>query len=122
MVMSVKISLNPNIPPLPRITDKTKINVRYILISPYVSVHIYWSKKLQELIYEVEEPILDDNEKKLLSDLEKNLEQFINVDFVVEKNIESIIEYIQNNSMMLIEELGLKISEESYNKIFYYLF
>ena len=122
MVNPIKINLNPNIPPLPRIADKTKINVRYVLISPYVSVHIYWSKKYQELIYEVEEPILNENEKKLLVDLEKNLEQFINIDFVVEKNIESIIDYIQNNSIRLIQELGLNVSEDSYNKIFYYLF
>lgn len=121
-MIPIKINLNPNIPPLPRILDKTKINIRYILISPYVSVHIYWNKNYQELIYELEEPILDENEKKLLYELEKSLEQFINVDFIVEKSVESTIEYIQNNSMRLIEELGLSISEESYKKIFYYLF
>lgn len=121
-MIPIKINLNPNIPPLPRILDKTKINIRYILISPYVSVHIYWNKNYQELIYELEEPILDENEEKLLYELEKSLEQFINIDFIVEKSVESTIEYIQNNSTRLIEELGLSVSEESYKKIFYYLF
>ncbi len=122
MVAPIKINLNPNIPPLPRVEDKTKINVRYVLISPYVSVHIYWSKEHGELIYEIEEPALDDNEKKLLENLERSLEQFINVDVVVEKNTESMIEYIDKTSRLLIDELGLDISEQSYRKIFYFLF
>lgn len=120
--MSIKINLNQNIPALPKITDKTKINVRYALISPYVSVHIYWNRKYEELIYEIEEPILDENEKNLLRDLEKSLEEFVNVDSILEKDTESTINYIENNSRSLIEELGIKISEDSYKKIFYYLF
>lgn len=122
MVAPIKINLNPNIPPLPRVEDKTKINIRYILISPYVSVHIYWSKEHGELIYELEEPALDDKEKELLNSLENSLEEFINVNVVVEKNTESMIEYIDKTSRLLIEELGMSISETSYRKIFYYLF
>lgn len=120
--MSIKINLNQNVPALPKIADKTKINIRYTLISPYVSVHIYWDRKYEELIYNIEEPILDDNEKNLLKDLEKSLEEFVSVDSIVEKDTESIINYIDKTSRSLIEELGLKINEESYKKIFYYLF
>lgn len=122
MVAPIKINLNPNIPPLPRVDDKTKINIRYVLISPYVSVHIYWDNEKGELLYEIEEPFLDDNEKELLKNLENSLEQFINVDIVVEKNTESMIEYIDKTSRLLIDELGMDISEQSYRKIFYYLF
>ena len=50
----IDINLTPNLPPLPKIDDKTKINVRYTLISPYVSVHIYWNRKEGNLIYEIE--------------------------------------------------------------------
>ena len=122
MPAPIKINLNPSIPPLPKVEDKTKINVRYVLISPYVSVHIYWSKEHGELIYELEEPALDDNEKELLRNLENSLEEFINVDVVVEKNTESMIEYIDKTSRLLLDELDMKISETSYRKIFYYLF
>jgi len=92
--MSIKINLNPTIPPIPNITDKTKINIRYVLISPYVSVHIYWDKKIGEVIYEIEEPKLDNNEKSLLETLEKSLEEMINVNLLVQKTAESKIEYI----------------------------
>ncbi|MAG02507.1 hypothetical protein CMI42_04160 [Candidatus Pacearchaeota archaeon] len=118
----IQIKLNPSIPPLPKIADKTKINVRYTLISPYVSVHIYWDSNLGELVYEIEEPLLDENEKNLLMNLEESMKELININVVVEKNMESMIDYIFKTSKLLIEELGLKINEVSYRKIFYYLY
>ncbi|HJX50194.1 MAG TPA: type II/IV secretion system ATPase subunit [Candidatus Nanoarchaeia archaeon] len=120
--MSIKINLNPIIPKLPNIEDKTKINIRYILISPYVSVHIYWNKKEGELMYHVEEPILDKQEKAILSTLEVSLGEMININIIIDKTTEAMIEYIDKTSRLLIEELSLQITEESYKKIFYYLF
>jgi type IV secretory pathway ATPase VirB11/archaellum biosynthesis ATPase len=119
---SIKINLNPVIPPLPNIEDKTKINIRYILISPYTSVHIYWDKKEGELTYHIEEPILDQQEKAILSALEISLGEMININIIIDKTTESMIEYIDKTSRLLIEELSLKLNEESYRKIFYYLF
>ena len=75
----IQIDLNPSIPALPNIIDKTKINVRYTLISPYVSVHIYWNNQLGELVYEIEEPALNDKEKELLETLESSLGEMINI-------------------------------------------
>ena len=118
----IKINLNPAIPALPKIDDKTKINLRYTLISPYVSVHIYWDKEVGELIYNLEEPILNENEKSLLQTLETSLGEMININVLIQKTTESRIEYIDKTSRLLIEELALKIQEESYRKIFYYLF
>jgi len=120
--MSIKINLNPTIPPIPNISDKTKINIRYVLISPYVSVHIYWDENEEELMYHVEEPILDKQEKSLLSTLEISLGEMININIIVDKTTDSMIEYIDKTSRLLIEELGLQINEDSYRKIFYYLF
>ena len=118
----IEISLNPSVPALPKIEDKTKINVRYTLISPYVSVHIYWDKKLGELMYEVEEPILDENEKGLLDTIEVSLGEMINVNVLIQKTNEAMIDYINKTARLLIEELALKVSDESYKNIFYYLY
>jgi len=118
----IRINVNPSIPALPKIDDKTKINVRYVLISPYVSVHIYWNTQEGELIYELEEPALDENEKQMLITLESSINELINVNVVVENTIQSMIDYIDKTSRLLIEELGLRLTEESYRKIFYYLF
>ncbi len=119
---TIRININPAIPALPKVDDKTKINLRYTLISPYVSVHIYWDKEEGELIYKIEEPILTDSEKSLLQTLEISLNEMININVLVQQTTESRIEYIDKNSRLLIEELDLKITEESYRKIFYYLF
>ena len=55
----VSINFTPEIPPLTKVKDKTKINVRYCLISPFAYVHIYWNPEIYELVYEIEEPILN---------------------------------------------------------------
>jgi len=118
----ININLNPTVPPLPRVEDRAKINVRYTLIAPYVSVHIYWDKRAGELIYEIEEPMLTENENSLLHTLELSLGEMINANVLIRKTVESMIEYIDKTSRLLIEELDMKISEESYEKIFYFLF
>ena len=87
----IDINLNPSVPPLPRVEDRTKINVRYTLIAPYVSVHIYWDKKTGEVVYEVEEPMLTQNEKILLKTLETSLGEMVNANVLIRKTIESMI-------------------------------
>lgn len=118
----IEINLNPTIPALPKFEDRTKINVRYTLISPYVSVHIYWNRNEGELMYEIEEPILNENEEEILDTLEISLGEMINVSILIQKTPESMIEYIDKTSRLLIEELGITINSESYRKIFYYLY
>ncbi|MEK6859197.1 MAG: type II/IV secretion system ATPase subunit [Nanoarchaeota archaeon] len=118
----IEINLNPTIPALPKFEDRTKINVRYTLISPYVSVHIYWNKIEGELMYDIEEPVLNENEEEILDTLEISLGEMINVSVLIQKTPESMIEYIDKTSRLLIEELGISVDEESYRKIFYYLF
>lgn len=118
----ITIELNPATPKLPRITDKTKIDVRYVLISPYAFTHIYWHPQESELVYELEEPKLTKEEKETLAKIEKSMRELININILVEKTIDAMIEYINKTARLLISELNMKISEESYKKIFYYLF
>lgn len=119
---NITLNFSPNIPPLPNIKDKTKINVRYSLISPFVSVHIYWDPKINELIYEIEEPILTDDEKNNLSKIEEAMLEVINVNLIIEKTQEALIDYIQKTTKLIIDQLGLKINLEEYKNIFYYIY
>ncbi len=116
------ININPEIPPLRRAEDKTKINVRYVLISPHATVHIYWKPELGEVVYEIEEPLLNDIEKKVLEELETGMYELINLGAVVEKTQEALLSYLDKIAKLLLSELGWRISEESYNRIFYYLY
>ena len=52
-MVNVIINPNPFIPALPRVTDKTKVDVRYSLIQPFANTHIYWDSELGELIYDI---------------------------------------------------------------------
>lgn len=120
--MAIVINTNPVIPALPRYDDKKKINVRYMLIPPYASAHIYWDENINELVYDIEEPILQDSEKATLEKLEKAMLELININVAVENTLEATTEYIDKTARLLISELNLNIGKETYAKIFYYLF
>ncbi len=118
----IKINSIPTIPPLKSVSDKTKLDVRYILISPYVSVHIYWNKEEGGLIYEVEEPVLTESQKEKLKKIENAMVEIVNIDIIVEKTQEAMINYINKTAARIIGELGLEISIEEYQKLFYYIY
>ncbi len=120
--MVVQINLNPIVPQLPKLLDKRHINIRYMLIPPYASAHIYWDENLGELVYEVEEPILEDYEKEALVKIESAMLEIVNVNVAVEKTQEATSSYIDKTAKLLINELNIKISSYSYKKMFYYLF
>src|SRR3989344_2510930 len=121
-IQPITIDYNPQIPALPRFPDKTMIDVRYMLISPYVSVHIYWNKAISEVVYELEEPLLNDAEKQYLEKIENGMKEMVNVNMLVEKSPDAIINYIDKTTKLLITELGMKINQNSYRKMFYYLY
>ena len=119
---NITIDLKASIPALAKSDDKTKIDVRYALLPPYAFTHIYWDEKVNELIYELEEPILNAEEQAMFERLEINMREIININVLEERTPEAMIEYIDNSTKLLIDELGIKIDEATYRKIFYYLF
>lgn len=120
--MAVNIELNPIIPPLPKIVDKTKIDVRYGLLPPFSYGHLYWDKEKSEMVYEIEEPVLSEDEKTNFKRLEEGFKEAVNIDVLTEKSIARILDYLEKTLKTLISELNLKVSNESYEKIVYYLF
>src|SRR3989344_9506148 len=117
----IHINFHPKIPELKRIDDKTQINLRYCVISPFAFVHIYWDEKIYELVYEVEEPELNEQEKEYMEKITSTMKDLIDVEVVVEKNQEKLTKYIDERFKFLLIELGMDISYESYRKIYYYL-
>jgi len=118
---TVEIDFSPKIPSLRKIKDKTKINIRYCLVAPFSFVHIYWDSKIYELVYEVEEPVLNQEEESYKKQIVSAMRDMINFDTVIEKNRESLLKYLDNRFKILATELGINISYETYKKIFYYL-
>ena len=118
----IKIDLNPPIPKLPKFEDKTLIDLRYLVILPYVSIHIYWDKQVNELVYEIEEPVLNEQEKAMLKEIEQGMLELTNVNLLENKSQEAVIEYLENTAKLIIDELGLKVTEEQFYKFFYYIY
>lgn len=117
----IEIDFHPKIPPLPRTKDKTKIDVRYCVISPFAFIHIYWDEKIYELVYDIEEPILDEEEKSYREQLTSAIRNLINFEDIVERNEEALLDYIDKRLRILAVEFGMSIPYESYKKIYYYL-
>ena len=116
-----KIDFSPQIPLLKKIQDKTKIDVRYCLIAPYAYAHIYWNAEEHELFYEVEEPTLTPKEESFKNNLVEAIRNMINFDSVVKNDLEELLEYIDQRFKILAFEMGMNLSYESYEKIYYFL-
>jgi len=117
----VAINFSPKIPVLEKVKDKTQIDVRYCLISPFAYAHVHWNPKIFEVVYEIEEPLLDEKEEAYKEQIKTAMRDIINFDIIVEKKEEVILNYIDRLFKMLLIELGINISYESYKKIYYYL-
>jgi len=116
-----QIDFSPKIPPLKKISDKTKIDVRYCVISPFAFVHIYWDPKLYEVVYDIEEPILTEEEEKYREQMTEAMRDVINFYKVVEEKPDALLEYIDKRFKIFAAEFGWNLSYETYRKIYYYL-
>jgi len=117
----VKINLNQKIMPIKKISDKTKINIRYPLIAPFSYAHIYWDEKKLEVVYEIEEPLLTEQEKKYKEEIISAMKEIIDFGEIVQSNTESLMDYLDRMFRVLSLELGITLEYESYKKIFYYI-
>ncbi len=117
----VPIDFSPKIPPLKKVEDKTTVDVRYPLVSPFAYVHIYWDVNEYELVYDLEEPILDEQEQIYRAEIITAMRDMVNFEEVVEKDEENLLEYIHQRFKILTIELGIDMNYESFKKIYYYL-
>lgn len=117
----IEIDFSPKNPIIPKTEDKTQIDVRYCLISPFAYAHVYWDSKIMEVVYDVEEPKLDVREMQYREELTSAMKDLINYDIIVGKSEEELEAYIERNMKILAIELGMDFDYESYRKIFYYL-
>lgn len=117
----VEIDFNPKIPLLKKTSDKSQINVRYSLISPFAFAHIYWDPQKFEVFYNIEEPMLNEQEMKYKDEIISAMNEMINFEEVIEKNRDSLLDYLDKMFKVLAVELGMTMNYESYKKIFYYI-
>jgi flagellar protein FlaI len=117
----VEIDFTPKIPPIKRIKEKTKIDIRYSLISPFAFAHIYWNSNLFEVVYDIEEPVLNETEVVQKEEIITAMREIINFEEVIDNKEETLLDYLDKMFKVLAVELGMDLNYESYKKIFYYI-
>ena len=116
------IKPNIQIASLPDVKSRQDIDVRYVIIEKYAAIHIFWDKENNELTYTVEEPGLDEKEKKILGVLEGGINELINISFINIKSTKAVIEYLEKNVRVLLSELRIAIPRDSFLKLMYYIY
>ena len=104
-----KIEPQNEMPSLPDFKNKEETDVRYPLIQPYAYAHIHWDPEKKEVMYEIEEPILNSKEKEILKILDDGVKELINISFVSMKEGDVVIQYLEKNVNILLKELGFTI-------------
>lgn len=110
------------IPQFPDEEKKEYIDIKYPLIPPYAYAHIFWDDAAKELVYFVEEPVLNKAEENILDILEDGIKELINISYLSVKSGETVIEYLEKNINILIDELQIEVSKESYLKLMYFIY
>jgi len=99
-----EIDTVPKIVEIPDFRDEREINIRYPLIAPYSYAHLFWDEKINELIYFVEEPILDKTEKEVLRLVQLALEEMINISYAKATKFELLLDYLEKNVQSILVE------------------
>jgi len=115
------IEASHEIPKLPDV-KKDQIDIHYPLIPPYAYVHIYWNTTNKELTYEVEQPQLNEDEETILNIIEEGIKELINISYISVKKSGALIEYLEKNLQILLKELKIQITKETYLKLMYYIY
>ncbi len=117
----VKVEFNTKIKKIKQETDRTKINVRYALISPFCYAHIHWDPEIYEVVYDIEEPVLNKTEEMYKNQLTEAMRDLINFENVIKSDQRTLLDYIDKRFRILATELGINLNYESFRKIYYYL-
>jgi flagellar protein FlaI len=115
-------SASQNLVVIPETENITEIDVRYSLIEPFADAHVTWDDDMEELIYHIEEPSMNEQEEAMFQDIKNALEQKIEVPLEELDSTEKIVDYLGSKIDSVIRELGLNPTEEERTKIMYYIY
>ncbi|MFH1630874.1 MAG: type II/IV secretion system ATPase subunit [Candidatus Aenigmatarchaeota archaeon] len=96
--------------------------ITYPLIRPFSYASIKHDPKTESIEYHVVEPSLTEDERALLEKLKTELMELIDVSMNSIKNHKGILEYVEDKIQLIIEEMEIDVSDESYLKIMYYIY
>ena len=106
---------------IPKTDIPSKVDIRYPLMPPYAYAEVKWSSEKKNLVYRVAEPVLTKEETERITQIEDALREVIDVKLTEAKKEGGAIEYLQGKVASVLEDLGVSLSRESYEKIMYYI-
>ena len=116
------IADNKKIIVLPELKGLENINVVYPLVPPFAYARITWDEKEQALIYKVDQPDLNEDEKKLLNTISKGLTKTLETNISTLRKKDKLLNYIQEKTNNIIEEYGIILKPGQYTRLMYYIY
>ncbi len=107
---------------LPLFKIKSKVDVTYPLIEPFVTAKIKWDKENKCIMYNTQEPELTKKEKEDMEKVKNALLEVIDVSLSVVKKKNETFNYLKSKVSEIIDDENIIIGPDSYSKIMYYIF
>ena len=107
---------------LPELKGLQSTNIVYPLIPPFAYARITWEEKEQALIYKINQPDLNEEEKKLLDKISKGLTKILETNISTLREKDSLLTYIQKKTEHIIEEYGITLKPGQYTRLMYYIY
>jgi len=120
--MPFRINIQPRVLNITPPANIFETNIYYPLIEPYAYAHIYFNREVNSLFYEVVEPVLSEDEKETLQYVYQGLKEIMVVKLSEIEDVGKVINYLERSTEFILKELGIKVSEKTYEKIMYYTF
>ncbi len=117
-----KIADSKKILVLPELKGIQNTNITYPLVPPFAYARISWDVQEQSLIYKVNQPELNEEEKELLSIITKGLTKTLEMNINTLKERETLLSYIQGKTNDIIKEYGTILKPGQYTRLMYYIY
>lgn len=100
----------------------SETNPRYPLIDPYAFAWIRRDPITKAYIYNVLEPILSEEDKRILEKIKNGLIQIIDIPLTKVKNEKRLLEFLEDKVQTLLEEYDIVLTPTRYLNIMYYIY
>lgn len=98
-----------------------KKDIKYSLIDELAYADIKWDENEKQFVYNVREPKFSAEEEKIYAKMVSGLMEILDVELSSIKKKEEAQNYLQSQIKKVLEEYEIKISEETYLKILYFV-
>jgi flagellar protein FlaI len=100
---------------------KENVGIKYPLIEPFAYADIKWDENGKEFIYNLIEPVLTDEEKKIYEKVVSGLMEILDVELSAVKKKEEALNYLEEQTRKILEEYEIKLPKETFLKILYFI-